>query len=118
MLPHLTTTLLANLSRSGGPSLLTSAAAAAATALLGGSTGSGAGSRPHAHAAAACAAPRARGHGMMHTSAAPRGPQAGGYMCTGRGAFVGDPNPSTTKYLITGACGQIGAELVPFLRNK
>lgn len=29
-------------------------------------------------------------------------------MSTGRGAFQGDPNPSDTRYLITGACGQIG----------
>ena len=50
---------------------------------------------------------------MAHASAAPASPppQLGGYMFTGRGAFVGDPSPgaSATKYLVTGACGQIGA---------
>ena len=46
----------------------------------------------------------------VHGSAGPGSPQYGGYMFTGRGAFQGDPDPQAThKYLVTGACGQIGA---------
>jgi hypothetical protein len=103
-------------------SFATSAAAAAAAAA--GAAGTAPGG-PNAAAAAAGpsssssgAPPPIHARRAMHTTALPSSPQYGGYMSTGRGAFVGDPNPSAIKYLITGACGQIGAELVPFLRTQ
>lgn len=41
----------------------------------------------------------------------------GGYMRTGTGTGV-EVHPETPRFFVTGACGQIGQEIIPHLRSK
>jgi hypothetical protein len=94
------------------PGLLSAAAAApaalaAAAAPLAAALGASSGGAPRAPPPPPPPPAWRRG---LHTSAPRAAPQQGGYMFTGRGAFQGDPDPEVVhKYLVTGACGQIGA---------
>ncbi|WIA29043.1 hypothetical protein OEZ86_011557 [Tetradesmus obliquus] len=54
---------------------------------------------------------------QVHTSASSSTPQLGGYMRTGTGTEV-EAHPETPRFFVTGACGQIGQEFLPFLRSK
>lgn len=49
-----------------------------------------------------------------------REPQYGGYLRTGTAATLNDDGDAapTPRVLVTGACGQIGAEMVPYIRSK
>lgn len=43
--------------------------------------------------------------------------KTGGYMRTGTGTGV-ETHPEVPRFFVTGACGQIGQEIIPFLRDK
>lgn len=59
-----------------------------------------------------------RGIRRVHSSApAEMAPQYGGYMRTGTCTGV-EVHPETPRFFVTGACGQIGQEIVSFLRSK
>lgn len=45
-------------------------------------------------------------------------PQYGGYLNTGQAGRPADAWKSEPRFLVTGASGQIGAELIPLLRDR
>jgi hypothetical protein len=54
----------------------------------------------------------------FHTSAAACRPQIGGYMRTGGRAADAEGHATEPRFLVTGACGQVGQEFVAFLRTR
>lgn len=48
----------------------------------------------------------------LHTCNAAASPQYGGYLRTGQAATNNGPDDTAMRVLVTGACGQVGSELV------